>query len=162
MNKRGQIQELSTFLVALFVISVTMFAVWNIGDGMSDALRNSNLNSSDTVDAIDGVENIAKSGDTIFLAVFVFFFIILLISAVLLPTNIAFTALYLLGMLVMWILSVPLSNAYEKMSQTSSMAGAVADLTITDTIMLNLPIVASFIVALMVLILFGKRYVGVE
>ena len=37
MNKRGQLQEISTFLVALFVISVFGLTMWKVGDGLSDA-----------------------------------------------------------------------------------------------------------------------------
>lgn len=162
MNKRGQLQEISTFLVALFVISVFGLTMWKVGDGLSDALYNSPINTTDTTSAIEGLETVTKSGDTLFLGIFVFFMLILLISAWLLPTQPVFTALYLLGITVLWLLSIPLSNAYEKISQANGMSSAVADLGIIDTIMLNLPMVATVVVAMLLLVLFGKRYIGVE
>jgi len=159
INKRGQVQDIVVFLVTLFAVAVFFTVMWKIGASMKDALMTSSLNSTtESVNAIQSLSSTAQMGDTAVGTVFIGLLLTLIISAVLVPTNIIFTVVYLVLGTLLWFLSVPLSNAYTSMISADTMAGMSGNMPLTYTIMDKLPLITTIILVLLIVILYGKRF----
>ncbi len=167
-NKKGQLSDLAIFMVGIFSIAVLVSVTWVASDAISEGFRNGGFNDTsgiygpDANNIIDGIEDIGQAGDTIFSIVIFGLTLALLLSAVLIPTNIVFMVVYLLGVLFIWMVSPIIANTYNALVESGSLATAAADLTVTDTIMKNFPIYMTFLVFIVLIILFAKGRLGSE
>ena len=162
-NKRGSIQDLVVFLVTLFSIAVFATVMFKVGSGMQDAMLASGLNSSnESINAINSLDHSAKLGDTLVGSAFIGLLLTLMISAILVPTNIIFTVIYLIIGSLLWFLSIPLSNAYTAMVNADAMAGMSGNLPITYVIMSKLPLITTILLVMLLVILYGKRYLFLQ
>jgi len=158
-SKRGSIQDIVVFLVTLFSIAVFATVMFKIGGSMQDAMLSSSLNStSESINAIQSLDHSAKLGDTLVGSAFIGLLLTLMISAILVPTNIIFTVIYLIIGSLLWFLSIPLSNAYTTMINSASMAGMSGDLPLTYVIMSKLPLITTILLVMLIVILYGKRF----
>ena len=78
INKRGQVQDLLTFMTSLFAIAVFLTIMWKIGDGMQSALVASEFYDNTTADAIASLDKTAKMGDFAFGYILLGLFLLLL------------------------------------------------------------------------------------
>lgn len=163
ISKKGQVQDIVVFLVTLFAVAVFATVMWKVGDGLQGALLESSLNTTnESIDAINTLSSTAKMGDTMVGTIFIGLLLTLIISAVLVPTNIIFTVVYLVLGTLLWFLSVPLSNAYTTMVNADTMAGMTGAMPLTYTIMNKLPLITTIILVLLIVILYGKRFLFTE
>ena len=132
MNRKGQVQDLVVFLITLFTIAIFASILYKIGGAIQTGL------------------------------VMLGLFLVLTISAVLVPTNIIYTTLFLAIGALLWFISIPLSNAYSQFASSGAMAGIASDMPLTYTIMTQLPIFATITLVLLIVILYGKRFLFTE
>lgn len=159
INRKGQVQDIVVFLVTLFAVAVFATVMWKVGDGLQGALLDSSLNTStESISAINTLSSTAKMGDRMTGTLFLGMLLALIISAVLVPTNIIFTVVYLVLGTLLWFLSVPLSNAYTTMVNSGTMTGMTGAMPLTYTIMNKLPAITTIILILLIVILYAKRY----
>ena len=158
-SKRGSIQDIVVFLVTLFSIAVFATVMFKVGDGMQTAMLSSGLNTTnESINAINSLDHSAKLGDTLVGSAFIGLLLTLMISAILVPTNIIFTVIYLIIGSLLWFLSIPLSNAYVTMIGSASMAGMSGNLPLTYIIMSKLPLITTILLVMLIVILYGKRF----
>jgi len=162
-SKRGSIQDIVVFLVTLFSIAVFATVMYKVGDGMQTAMLSSSLNSTnESISAIDSLNHSAKLGDTLVGSALIGLILTLMISAILVPTNIIFTVIYLIIGSLLWFLSIPLSNAYVAMVGSDSMVGMSGNLPLTYIIMSKLPLITTILFVMLLVILYGKRYLFLQ
>jgi|TARA_R100000081_G_C4774289_1_gene147575 hypothetical protein len=162
MNRKGQVQDLVVFLVTLFSISIFASLLYKIGSAIKTSLLGSTLNDATTVSAINSLDKTAMIGDTLVGFVMLGLFLVLTISAILVPTNIVFTVLFLAIGALLWFISIPLSNAYKQFATSGAMLGISGDMPLTYTIMTQLPVFATITLVLLIVILYGKRFIFAE
>jgi len=161
-NKKGQVTDLMVFLVTLFGIAIFATVMWQVGDGIQNSLTTestlnmSNTHINNTVNS--GIDKTAKMGDTMVGLSFIGLLLVLLISAILVPTNIIWTVIYLVVGTIMWFLSVPISNMWESFINNPSMSGMVAEMPLTNQLFSNLPVFTTIILMILIVILYGKRF----
>ena len=161
-NKKGQVTDLMVFLVTLFGIAIFATVMWQVGDSIQNSLTTestlnmSNTHINNTVNS--GIDKTAKMGDTMVGLAFVGLLLVLLISAILVPTNIIWTVIYLVVGTIMWFLSVPISNMWESFINNPSMSGMVAEMPLTNQLFSNLPVFTTIILMILIVILYGKRF----
>ena len=63
---------------------------------------------------------------------------------------------------LLWFISVPLSNAYSQFAGSGAMLGISGDMPLTYTIMTQLPVFATITLVLLIVILYGKRFIFTE
>ena len=162
INKRGQVQDLVTFMVSLFVVAVFLTIMWKIGDGLQSSLISSPIYDNTTAGAIDTIDKTAKMGDFAFGFIMLGLFLVLIISAVLVPVSIIYTTIYLIVGALLWSLSVPLSNAYSAMVGCAALTGMSGNMPLTYLVMTKLPVIATIVFVLLLVIVFGKRFILAE
>ena len=163
-NKRGQVTDIMVFMVTIFGIAIFATVMWQVGDGIQtslgtageSSLNMSNTHINNTVNS--GIDKTAKMGDTMVGLSFVGLLLVLLISAILVPTNIIWTVIYLVVGTIMWFLSVPISNMWESFINNPSMSGMVAEMPLTNQLFSNLPVFTTIILMILIVILYGKRF----
>lgn len=162
-NKKGQLQEVGTFLVTLFLVGVFMTIMYKVGSVLQTNLGASSLNDSvESANAIASISKTAMAGDVVVSLIMMGLILLLIISAVLVPTNIIFTVIYLIGGTLFWILSVPLSNAYTQMVSNPSLSDVPANMPITYTLFSKLPLLTTVVLVILLVILYGKRFIFAE
>ena len=157
-DKKGQLSDLAVFLITIFSVVVVVLFSWVASDQIAEGFRSAGFNTTSEQNAsIDGIETIGKAGDTIFSIVLFGLTLVLLLSAILIPTNIVFMTIYLIGILFIWILSPILSNTYNSLTSSGVINTAATNLPIYKCYnAVILPIYFTVLVMLILLILYGK------
>ena len=162
ISKKGQVQDLLTFMTALFGVAVFLTIMWHIGDNLQSALEVSPLYDNTTADAIASLDKTAKMGDFAFGFILLGLFLLLIITAVFIPVSIVYTTIFLIVGAVLWFMSVPLSNAYESLVSTGALTNMSSNMPLTYVVMTKLPLLSTIVFVLLMVILFGKRYLFSE
>ncbi len=156
-KKKGQLSDIAVFMTTLFGIALLVTLTWFVSDGLVSALDAGGFNDTATADnVIEGISDVGKSGDTIMGILLGGFMLALIVSAILIPTDMIFMVIYLIGVSILWLVSPILANAWEATTSTGTLATAVSNLPLTNTIMLNFPTVMTIVVFMILLILYGK------
>lgn len=156
-KKRGQIADLAVFLGTLFIIAALVTTTWFVSSNIVDSFKAGGFNNTaEANNVIEGITDVGQAGNAIFGIVLVGLTLALLLSAILIPTNIVFMIIYFIGYIFIWITSVIVSNAYSALTATGTLADAASSLTVVDTVMNNLPIYFTFLGMIIILIMFGK------
>lgn len=162
LGKKGQVQDLLTFIVSLFVIAIFLGIFFKMGFALKASLTASPLYDNTTADAINTLDKTAMIGDTAFGFIFMGLLLLLIITSVLTPVSVIYTTIYLIVGAVLWFMSIPLSNAYEAFATSSGMSGLAGDMPLTYLIMTKLPIITTLVLITLLIITFGKRYLFSE
>lgn len=158
INKKGQVQDLLTFMVSLFVIAIFLAIMYKMGFALKTGLEASSFYDNTTADSINSLEKTAMIGDTAFGFIMLGLLLLLIITAVLVPTNIIYTTIYLIVGAVLWFMSIPLSNGYEAFANSAGMSGIAGSMPLTYLVMTKLPIISTLVFVILITISFGKRY----
>ena len=165
-NKRGQVQDILIFMVTIFGIAIFATVMWKVGDGIQNSLTTEstlNMSNSHINNSVNhGITKTAKMGDTMVGLAFIGLLLVLLISAILVPTNIIWTVLYMIVGTILWFLSIPISNMWESFINNPSMSGMVAEMPLTNQLFTNLPVFTTIILMILIVILYGKRFMFSE
>jgi len=170
-NKRGAFSDLFIFMILAFItifICVVMIYITSTAkdqlhetmDGMDlgDTMGN---NASQVIDNTMGVTLISLSALN-WISSFIIFGMILgiFIGSYLVTTKPVFFIPYLFIVIIAIIVSVPLSNTYETLTNTAELSSTFATFSASNFIMLNLPIwitIIGFIGGIIMFSRLGKK-----
>lgn len=162
-NKKGALQEIGTFLTTLFLIGVFMTIMYKIGSILQTQLGASSLNDSvQSANAIASLSKTAMAGDTVVALIMLGLILLLIMSAVIVPTNIIFTVIYIITGSIFWFLSVVFSNFYTGMVANPQFSDIPSNMPITYTIFSKLPLLTTVVFVIVLVILYGKRFIFQE
>lgn len=151
MNKKGAFADLFIFMIfalIIIVVCVVMVYIANITQeqlhetmddmDLGDTMGN---NASVVIDNTMGVVS-ASFNALYWISAFLIFGMILsiFIGSYLVTTKPVFFIPYLFIVIIAIIVSVPLSNAYETLSNDATLSGTFSNFTASNFVMLNLPI----------------------
>ena len=146
---KGSAIDIMFGFIFLFVIAIAvivafyMFTEINASDIFADSPQaNASFQYAGTT---------ATLMDTVFVVFLLAIGIGAIVSAALIPSNPAFFIIMLLINAVVWVITVPLANAYETISTTTGLATAANTFSLTNAALSNFPLIAiglSFIVAI--------------
>jgi len=150
-NKRGAFSDLFIFMIFAFVIilisGVMLFISDKTNEQLQDTLGNMDLHDTLGNNASEVITNTMGSADQSFqalqwIAVFLIVGMILsiFIGSYLVTTKPIFFIPYLFIVIIAIVVSVTISNAYEELITTPTLASTYAGFSGANYIMLNLPI----------------------
>lgn len=165
-NKKG-IVEIITVIVILLVVAIGFVAVVFVGLKVNDTLgpKISELSaeSGDNISYNAMNSTITKTVDSanyLFLALFVLLVMSLVITSFLFFSHPIFLVAYIILAVGALIVSAPISNVYEKVSQIGVFNESVAKLTIPSYIMLHLPVFVLGLIVITIIIIYAKSQSG--
>lgn len=155
-NKRGGFTDLFIFMIFAFVIILISVVFIYIGNETEDQLQASlgqmdlhdttGHNASEVITATVGATNLSF-GALYWITVFLIggMIISIFIGSYLVTTKPIFFIPYLFVVIIAIVVSVPLSNAYETLSNNATLSSTFTGFVGANWIMLNLPIWISII-----------------
>lgn len=162
-NKKG-IVEVITMIVLLFIVAVGFIAVVFTGLKLNDTLgpKLAELQGSNAsfTPMNETINRTIASADYLFLALFVLLLISIIITSFLFFSHPVFLVIYIILAIGAMIVSVPISNAYEKVSQIGVFNESVSHLPIVDYILLHLPLFTLGIIIISIIVIYAKSQSG--
>lgn len=171
MNKRGAFADLFIFMIFAFVIIMVCVIMVYIANMTRDQLHESmddmdigdasGHNASEVIDSTMG--SVALSFKALYwVSAFLIFGMILgiFIGSYLVTTKPIFFIPYIFLVIIAIIVSVPMSNAYETLSNNAELSGTFVNFTASNFIMLNLPIwitIIGFVGGIIMFARMGKK-----
>lgn len=140
MNTKGSLQGVVIAIVSLFALSLFILVFLRINTDISDAMQDSALADIDKANA-----SIAKTralpqdkADYIFLGVFIALVIGILITGYFATAHPIFIIFYLLGLVIVGVVSGVLQYTWETFSTNSELLSYVSFMPVANWIMTNL------------------------
>lgn len=162
-NKKGII-EVITMIVLLFIVAIGFIAVIFTGLKLNDTLgpKLAELQGSDEsfTPMNETINKTIGAADYLFLALFVLLLISIIITSFLFFSHPVFLVIYIILAVGAIIVSVPISNAYEKVSQIGVFNESVSHLPIVDYILLHLPLFTLGIIIISIIVIYAKSQSG--
>lgn len=143
MDKKGNAEDIIFAAIILFSIGIGFFIVdYMINVSVDQLLANPQINSSaGTVTAFEGMKTTALRMDYVVFGLFIALFLGLIITAWFIGGHPIFMFIYFLVTVMGVVLSTILANTWEYITQNVTVFGTtIQDFTITNNIILNLPI----------------------
>ena len=158
MNKRGDVTDIITFLILIFILVVGLFIFAFIIPQITQGLENAGINeTSEAADAIDKLEIFGtvqiQRG---FFLIFVGLSIATFISAFLVRVHPIFMFLYILFIILTVFIGTYLGNAYDQMRNIPIFAETMASQTLINLIFENLLTIIIAVGAISLVIVFAK------
>lgn len=163
MNKRGQIETFIFVIAALFVAAIILFFFNHLFDSIytefDDALGNSKYNGTEAHVELQEYQAATNSiWDFAFLGIAIGYVLLLVLTAYSTNISAAFYWIYIILSLVGLMIGVMLSNIWEQLATNPEFATTITRFPITNTLLGSLyPTFITFILAIFVILLFGKR-----
>lgn len=158
MNKRGDVTDIFTFLILLFILGVGLFVFAYIIPQITNGLGNAGMN-----DSTEGAEAIAEleTFGTVqiqrgFFLLFVGLTISTFISAFLVRVHPIFMFLYIIFLILTAFIGTYLANAYDQMRNIPIFADTMASQTLINLIFENFLTVIIGVGAVSLVIVFAK------
>ena len=149
--KRGAFADLSIFMIpgfiTIFICVVMIYIVGQAKDQLHLTMDDMNLSDGSGNNASQVIDNtvgttLVSMGALNWISSFIIFGMILgiFIGSYLVTTKPVFFIPYLFIVIIAIVVSVPLSNSYETLSNTAELSSTFSSFTASNFIMLNLPI----------------------
>jgi len=150
--------------VVVFVSAIVFMSVKYVTNIAYDEMKdNPVINDSDTtVEVLSAGQAISERLDYVIFAVFIALVLGLIITGWFIGGNPLFMFLYFFFIVIAVIISVLLSNGYETIIDNSILSTQVSSFTITNQMVLNLPIIIAVVGFLGIVVMFAKPFVGGE
>ena len=158
-NKKGVVEVITTIVILLVValgFVAVVFVGLQINDSLGDKFQELDPTNTSYAPMGDMIEKTVVSADYIFLALFAFLFIAIIITSFLFFSHPVFVVIYIILAVGSLIVSVPLANSYEKVTDLNAFAEATSRLPITDWILLHLPLVTLGIIIISIIVIYAK------
>ncbi len=158
MNKRGDVTDIFTFLILVFILGVGLFIMAFIIPQITNGLGNAGMNAS--VEGADAISQLEDFG-TIqiqrgFFLLFVGLSISTFISAFLIRVHPIFMFLYILFLILTVFIGTYLGNAYDQIRNISIFADTMASQTLINLVFDNLLTIIIAVGAVSLVIVFAK------
>lgn len=162
-NKKG-IVEVITTIVLLFIVAVGFIAViftgLKINESLGPKLAELQGSNESFIPMNETITKTINAADYLFLALVVLLFISIIITSFLFFSHPVFLVVYIILSIGALIVSVPISNAYEKVSQIGVFNESVSHLPIVDYILLHLPLFTLGIIIISLIVIYAKSQSG--
>jgi hypothetical protein len=156
-NKKGAFTDLFLFMIFAFVIILVSVAFIYMGNRATDQLKSTmgNItglkdvhgnNASVVVDNTFG-KGVQSYNSLTWISVFLIFgmIIAIFIGSYLVTTKPIFFVPYLFVVIIAIVVSVPISNTYETLTQDATLSGTFSQFIGANFLMLNLPVVVTIV-----------------
>lgn len=146
--------------VLVFVFGTAFFIMnFVFNETVDDMLEVPVINASNaTAGSIGGIRNTMGRLDYLVFGLFIGLVLALIISGWFVGGNPIFMFIYFIVVVLGVVFSTIMSNVWETMSQASVFGSTVAEFTITNNLLLNLPIYMSVIGFIGLVVMFAKPY----
>lgn len=155
-NKKGTLRDMFFLLPILFVIAISILLGIKILNSINDTGFTNNDPNADAIMDI-GVTRVLPSYDVIFMGIILAIAIVTILSAYLLRESPAFFFIGVLMIMILEIIAVVLSNAYDAITNESAFATTVNTVPQMDFIMNWLPLIMLGFSALVLIVIYGLR-----
>ena len=157
MNKRGDFTGVIFVVVSIVIFAIFLLIVGYIAPQISDALAEQ-IGTTEGINHSLGVtKSIAENTlPTIWMILFGGLLLGLFATSFFIRTHPIFVPIFALLLVIAILVAIPLSNAYESLSENAILSGAAAQQGMIVFIMLNLPLVTFIIGLLSMIIAFAK------
>lgn len=162
-KKRGQLSDYAIPIILSLALGLSLFVLAILfsetGAGLTEALsvtKTTGINNT-----IDFLENAPNNFDYLFLIFFVGVHLVLFIISYLIPTTPLLTPFFLLGAIVVWLITPMFSNIWEAVSTSGVVSSITASMPIMNVILSNLPYIELVTLCILMIIFFGKN-LGVQ
>lgn len=157
MNKRGDFTGVIFLIVNISIFAIFLLIVGYIAPEISTALSNQIGISPEINDSLGTTTSVAENTlPTIWLILFGGLMLGLFATSFFIETHPIFVPIFALLLIITVIIAIPISNAYEELSENAVLSGAAAQQGLIVFIMGNLPIVAFIVGILSLIIAFAK------
>lgn len=157
-KKRGSMSDVIFIMISLFVLALfllfVLFMTNQVFSGMTPAFENITAGSSAPLTTMTTI--FSNSFNYLYLAFFFGLLIGLVVTAYLTPTHTVFFPIAVILLIALVMTSAIISNIYNSIATTSTLASTASTLNIVGWFMGNLPIIITVIGVIAMIVLFSK------
>lgn len=157
MNKKGDLTGVIFLIVSISIFAIFLLIVGYIVPQISNGLANQIGINADINNSLGVTTAVAEHTlPVLWMILFGGLMLGLFATSYFIDTHPIFVPIFALLLIIAIVVSIPLSNAYEELSQDALLSGAAAQQGIIVFIMANLPLVTFIVGLLSLLIAFAK------
>lgn len=164
MDKQGSARDVILIVIVIFVLALgTFVAHFMMNTAANGMLAVPTINSSSsTVTALESAKTVSSQYDYLVFAVFIGMTLALIITGWFVGGNPIFMFIYFLIVIIGVVLAAIFSNVWEQISQASVFGSTVVSFPITNHLLTWLPMYASIIGILGLIVMFAKPFISPE
>ena len=157
MNKKGDFTGLLFLLVSIASFAIFLLIVGHIAPLISDSMATQIGISTEINNSLSATTNVAeKTLPTLWMIMFGGLTLGLFATSFFIRTHPIFVPIFVLLLIIAILVAVPLSNAYEELSNNAELSGAAAQQSLIGFLMINLPLTTFILGLLSLIITFAK------
>ncbi len=161
MNQRGDFTGLIYLIVSIFAFGIFLLIVGYIAPQISNGMLEKLGSTQEINDTFQATTNVAENTlTTLWMILFGGLVLGLFATAYFIPTHPIFVPVFGLLLIVAITISVPLSNAYEELSNQATLSTAAAQQGLVGFLLTNLPLMTLIIGLIVLVITFAKPDYG--
>lgn len=156
-GKRGDFTGLLFLIVSIAAFAIFLLIVGYISPLIANNLTSQMGISSQINNSFTATTNTAKNTlSTVWMIVFGGLLLSLMITAYFVPSHPIFAVPFIILLMIAFMVSIALSNAYSELSANAILSGAAAEQSLIGFIMTNLPLTTLVIGVIVMVISFAK------
>lgn len=158
MRKKGTARDIVFIMIILFIFAIGFFVVHSVMNTMTDQMMNMSVfnESNATMNVLQGGKDVANRMDYVVLGLFVGLVLGLIITSWFVGGIPIFMFVYFLVVVITVVASTVLSNIWESVSGASIFGTTINSFTITNHLMVNLPIYMGVVGFIGLVVMFAK------
>ena len=157
MNKRGDFTGVIFLIVSIAIFAIFILIVGYIAPQISNALADQIGISEEINNSLGATTSVAENTlPTLWLILFGGLMLGLFATSYFIDTHPIFVPIFALLLIIAIVIAIPISNAYEELSENAILSGTAEQQGLIVFIMSNLPIVAFIVGLLSLIIAFAK------
>ena len=160
MNRKASVQDIIFAIVIFFALAIGFLIIHKVVGEVSTQLINTTVinESSDAVSAIQGGVTISNRLDYILMMVFIGFILAIIVTGWLIGGHPLFMVLYFIILVIGVAISAILSYVWEQVVSQPAFTTTVLSFPIANAILENLPVYATIISFIGIIVMFAKSY----
>lgn len=164
MNKAGSARDVILIIVVVFVMGIAAFIMNYMGNtAITQMVNTPAINeSTEAVTALNSATDVNNRFDYIVFGCFIGFVLAMMITGWLVGGHPIFMFIYFIFVIIAVVVAVVLSNTWEMVSTSSVFGTTIANFTITNHLLTNMPIYAAVIGILGLIVMFAKPFIAGE
>ena len=157
MNKRGDFTGVIFLIVSIAIFAIFLLIVGYIAPQISNELANQIGISDEINSSLGATTSVAENTlPTLWMILFGGMMLGLFATSYFIDTHPIFVPIFALLLIIAIVIAIPISNAYEELSDNAILSGAADHQGLIVFIMSNLPVVAFIVGLLSLIIAFAK------
>ena len=155
INKRGSLLDVAFVAIMLFFTATVILFGYKITASLNDKVQDSSIVDSYGKQSFNTLEGYYPTVlDSSFLFITIGVVIATIAMAALVRVHPIFIIFYIIGWVMIIILSGVFSNVYETMAENGQLSGVSTNLTIINTIMTYLPIIVGVLGTIIAIVMY--------